>query len=179
MVCAILKQYWWLFAFWKITPLIVGSSAFAVVGRESDAVLVSNINPSQVHCITFYSDIAGNKDYFIAPVEKIAYSALQVLRPVLALVFFLLLVILEKFYYFALLWCFVKKKILNFKNKCNNKNILSDDFGVFMWGWAPYCKESIKHTISGSELTWPDEKWVVGIRILKISIQSAVLHEIL
>lgn len=110
MVCAILKQYWWLFAFWKITPLIVGSSAFAVVGRESDAVLVSNINPSQVHCITFYSDIAGNKDYFIAPVEKIAYSALQVLRPVVALVFFLLLVILEKFYYFALLWCFVKKK---------------------------------------------------------------------
>lgn len=110
MVCAILKQYWWLFAFWKITPLIVGSSAFVVVGRESDAVLVSNINPSQVHCIAFYSDIAGNKDYFIAPVEKIAYSALQVLRPVLALVFFLLLVILEKFYYFALLWCFVKKK---------------------------------------------------------------------
>lgn len=48
-----------------------------------------------------------------------------------------------------------------------------------MWGWAPYWKESIKHTISGSELTWADEKWVVGIKIFKIIIQSAVLHEIL
>lgn len=86
-----------------ITPLIVGSSAFTVEGRESDAVLVSNINRSQVHWITFYSDTAGKPDYLIAPVEKIAYSALQVLRPVLALIFFLLLAILEKFYYFVLL----------------------------------------------------------------------------
>lgn len=84
-------------------PTDCRSSAFAIEGRESDAVLVSSINRSQVHCITFYSDTAGNTDYLIAPVEKIAYSALQVLRPVLALIFFLLLVILEKFYYFVLL----------------------------------------------------------------------------
>lgn len=79
-----------------MTPLIVGTYSFTVGRRESDAVLFSDKNCSQVHGITFYSDIAGNKDYLIAPVEKIAYSSLQVLRPVLALIFFLLLVILEK-----------------------------------------------------------------------------------
>lgn len=151
MVCAILKWYWCLFAFWKITPVIVGSSAFAIEGRESDAVLFSNIHWSKVHGIMFYSGI-GNKDCLIDPVEKIAYSALRVLRPVLALMFFQVLVILEKFYYLALLWCFVKEKILNFWKISVIKKLYLVMTLVFLGRVGHFTEMNILHTISGSEL---------------------------